>query len=66
MHVLQKFGEQCGFERLSNAYLEATEADAWEMTHVACLLLQGDGVYRAPDEDGALFMVVSEPELVED
>lgn len=65
VHVLQKFGAQCGFDRLSNAYFEATEADAWQLTHVACLLLQGDGVYRAPDEDGALFMVVSDAELVE-
>lgn len=66
VHVLQQFGKQCAFERLSNAYFEATEADAWELTHIACLLLQGDGVYRAPDEDGALFMVLSDAELVEE
>jgi hypothetical protein len=63
--LLQKFGLENGFQRLSQAIWDATQADAWEMTHVACLLLQSDGVYRAPDEDGALFMVLSEPELVE-
>jgi hypothetical protein len=66
VHVLQKFGLENGFQRLSEALWDATQADAWEMTRVACLLLQADGVYRAPDEDGALFMVLSEPELVEE
>lgn len=66
VHVLQKFGLENGFQRLSDALWDATEADAWEMTHVACLLLQADGVYRAPDDDGALFMVISDPELVEE
>jgi len=65
VHVLRKYGEQNGFERLSKAYFEASQADGWEMACVACLLLQADGVYRAPDEDGALFMLVSDPVLVE-
>jgi hypothetical protein len=65
VHVLKKLGEQNGFERLTEALWEATQADAWEMTRLACLLLQADGIYRAPDEDGALFMVVSDPEFVE-
>jgi hypothetical protein len=66
VHMLQKFGEQCGFQRMSEALWEAEQADAWEMTSVACLLLQADGVYRAPDEDGALFMVLSDPEFVDE
>ena len=36
------------------------------MTGVACLLLQADGVYRSPDDDGALFMVLSDPEFVDE
>lgn len=64
--MLQKFGLENSFQRLSEALWKADEADAWEMTRVACLLLQADGVYRAPDDDGALFMVLSEPEFVED
>jgi hypothetical protein len=64
VHVLRRFGEQNGFQRLTEAMWEADQAAAWEMTRVACLLLQADGIYRAPDEDGALFMVVSDPEFV--
>jgi hypothetical protein len=66
VHVLRKFGLENGFQRLSEALWDAEQADAWQMTHVACLLLQADGVYRAPDDDGALFMVISDPELVEE
>ena len=64
VHMLKKFGEQNGFERLSEALWKAEQTDAWEMSRLACLLLQADGVYRAPDDDGALFMVVHDPELV--
>jgi hypothetical protein len=66
VHVLQKFGLQNGFQRLSDAHWEAEQTDAWEMTRVACLLLQADGVYRSPDDDGALFMVLSDPEFVDE
>jgi len=65
VHVLRQYGDQNGFERLSTAYWEASQVDAWEMASVACLLLQADGVYRAPDEDGALFMLVSDPLRIE-
>jgi hypothetical protein len=53
-----------GFERLSEALWKAEQTDAWEMSRLACLLLQADGVYRAPDDDGALFMVVHDSEIV--
>jgi hypothetical protein len=64
VHLLGTFGEQNQFTRLSSALWQADEVDAWEMTSVACFLFEGDGVYRAPDEDGALFMVLSEPQFV--
>jgi hypothetical protein len=64
VHLLRRFGEQHGFERMHTAYFEAEEGDAWELASVACLLLEGDGVYRAPDEHGALFMVVKEPSFI--
>jgi hypothetical protein len=65
VHVLETYGKQHGLTRLSNSLFSATESDAWELACVACLLLAGDGVYRAPDEDGALFMVLSDAELIE-
>jgi hypothetical protein len=65
VHVLRRFGEQHDFERLSRPLWPAEEVDGWEMTSVACLLLQGEGVYRSPDQDAALFMVVSEPAFIQ-
>jgi hypothetical protein len=34
------------------------EHDGWEMTAVAAHLLKAEGAYRAPGEDGALFMIL--------
>lgn len=64
VHLLSTFGKQHHFTRLSTALWQADEVDGWEMTSVACLLFEGDGVYRAPDENGALFMVLSDPQFV--
>jgi hypothetical protein len=64
VHLLGTFGEQNQFTRLRSALWQADEVDAWEMTSVACFLFGGDGVYRVPDEDGALFMVLSDPQFV--
>jgi hypothetical protein len=66
VHLLKQFGEQYDFERLKTPLWPAKEADGWEMACVACLLLQGEGVYRAPDDDGALFMVVRYPEFIDE
>lgn len=66
MQWLRLFGEQHGFERLKTPRWPAEQADGWEMACIACLLLQGEGVYRAPDGDGALFLVMSEPEFADE
>ena len=65
VHLLQKFGEQQQHVKLSTPQWEADEVDGWEMTAVACLLLGGEGVYRAPHDTGAVYMVLSKPELVQ-
>ena len=62
--LLRRFGQQHGLERLHTARCEAGEVDAWEMTSVACFLLGGDGVYRAPGENADLYMVVADPTLL--
>jgi hypothetical protein len=64
VHLLKTYGEQHGFERLATPYWTAEEVDAWEMAATACLLLHGDGVYRAPHDDLATFMVVRQPEWI--
>lgn len=65
VHLLEQFGEEYDFERLKTPHWPAEQADGWEMACIACLLLQGEGVYRSPDDDGALFMVVSRPEFID-
>jgi len=64
VHVLRKYGAQHGFEKLSTAKWPADEVDGWEMAVVACLLLGGEGVYRVPGQDGFLFMVLTNPQLL--
>jgi len=63
VHLLQRFGTQHGFERLREAKWPADEIDAWEMTSIACLLFQGAGVYRAPDDHGTTYLVLLNPTL---
>jgi hypothetical protein len=65
VHLLGKYGLQHRFDRLSTATWAADEVDGWEMTAVACLLLGGEGVYRAPDDNGAMFMVLTDPRIVQ-
>jgi hypothetical protein len=62
--VLRDFGLQHGFEKLSTAKWAADETDGWDMAAVACLLLEGDGVYRAPSDHGFMFMVITNPQIV--
>lgn len=66
VHWLRLFGEQHGFERLQTPRWPAEPADGWEMASIACLLLQGEGLYRAPRGDDALFLVMMEPEFADD
>jgi hypothetical protein len=55
---LAVFGEQHGFEKLSQPKWPGDEIDAWEMANIACLLLDCDGVYRAPHERGVMFLAL--------
>ena len=58
MLEVRDFGKAHGFEKLTNPKWPATKSDAWEMTAAAAHLLQADGAYRAPDETGALYLVL--------
>jgi hypothetical protein len=65
VHLLREFGLQNGFEKLTDATWPADEVDGWEMATVACLLLDGEGVYRAPSDTGFMFLVLNDPRLVQ-
>lgn len=56
--AVRDYGKHHGFERLTNPYWLADEHDGWEMTAAAAHVLQADGGYRVPDENGATFLVM--------
>jgi Family of unknown function (DUF6882) len=58
---IEQFGRENSLRRLIAPYWPAGEVDGWEMTSITCFLTGGDGVYRAPDENGFLFMVLQRP-----
>ena len=65
VHLLRRYGAQHNFERLVRSEWAADEVDGWEMTSIACLLLGGEGVYCATEESGGLFMVLTNPRIIE-
>jgi Family of unknown function (DUF6882) len=58
MTLVREYGEQHGFEKLTTAKWPGGEGDGWEMTAVAAYVLEAEGAYRAPHDNGALFMVL--------
>jgi hypothetical protein len=62
---LRSFGAKPGFEKLTQASWPGDETDGWEMTAAAAMLLSAKGAYRAPDENGALFLIFTDIHRVE-
>jgi len=62
---VRTYGAERQFLRLASARWEATEVDGWEMTAVAAFLLQAQGAYRSPSEQGAVFMTLSDVRWVQ-
>ena len=56
---VRAIGEQQGLAQLTTAKWEATEVDGWEMTSITAYVLQAKGGFRAPDDHGCLYMVMS-------
>jgi hypothetical protein len=55
---VRAYGESHGLAKLTTAKWSGDEHDGWEMTAAAAFILQAEGGYRAPDDKGALFMVL--------
>jgi hypothetical protein len=58
MQDVREYGEVHGLEKLTTAEWPGDERDGWEMTAAAAFILKAEGAYRAPDGDGALFMIL--------
>lgn len=65
-HVRQ-FGEDHGFDKLTDPGWPGDKTDGWEMAAAAALVLHAKGAYRAPfaDGDGAVFLIFTDIHRVE-
>lgn len=61
---VKKFGEQETITKLIEAKWEAEEVDGWEMTCVAARLLEAQGAYRPPCENGPMFLLFDNLEFI--
>lgn len=61
---VRAFGEKQGFARLTTARFEAGEADGWDMAAIGAQVLGADGIYRAPSDNGFLFMAMTKTRAV--
>jgi hypothetical protein len=55
---VRAYGENHGLEKLTTAKWAGDERDGWEMTAAVAFILRAEGGYRAPHDNGALFMVL--------
>lgn len=58
-------GARSGFLKLAAAHWPATDCDGWHMTAFALQVLGGIGAYRTPTDDGHIYMVILDAELVQ-
>jgi hypothetical protein len=58
--TVRDFGEKNGIRKLTQEKWDATEEDGWEMSAVCNRIIKGKGAYRCPDENGALFMILTD------
>jgi hypothetical protein len=59
VQAVREFGEKHNILKLTEDYWEATEDDGWEMSAIANRIIGGKGVYRCPDENGFLFLILT-------
>jgi len=57
---VRRHGQKHGFSKLVDRKWDADEADGWEMAAVAAYLLKAKGAYRAPYDNGAAFVIITD------
>lgn len=62
--TVREFGRKHKILNLTEAHWDATEDDGWEMSAIANRIIGGKGVYRCPDENGCLFLILTNIRLV--
>lgn len=64
IHAVRDFGEREGISKLIEEKWEADEVDGWEMTAVSARLLEAQGAYKSPNDNGALFLLYDGLEFI--
>jgi len=57
---VREYGAEHSISPLIDAKWPADEIDGWEMTSVSARVLESSAAYRSPDDDGALFLLLSD------
>ncbi len=60
---LYAYGKAQGIARLTTRKLSCTEAEAWELTALACKLCDAQGAYRGPAGTTMVFMTFGQVSL---
>lgn len=61
--TVYEYGRKHGVAALTTRKLECNEADAWELTALACHLCEAQGAYRGPAGTALVFMTFGEVRL---
>ncbi len=61
---VRALGEAESITKLTQEKWEADEVDGWEMTAIAARLLEAQGAYRSPGENGFLFLLYDGLEMI--
>jgi hypothetical protein len=61
---VRKFGSAEAITKLTEEKWEAEEVDGWEMTAIAARLLEAEGAYRPPNDNGFLFLLYDRLERI--
>lgn len=63
---VREFGEKESISKLIEEKWDADDVDGWEMTSVAARLLESDGAYSSPNDNGGLYLLFNELEFIPD
>ncbi len=62
--VVRDFGEKNGLQKLVEAKWPGDQIDGWEMTSISARLLEAQGAYYSPNDNGGLFLLFDGLEFI--
>jgi hypothetical protein len=64
MEKVREFGEVHGYRPLTTAFIDADDNTGWEMTSVAVHVLNAQGSYRFPTDEGHCYLIYRQVEVI--